>query len=147
MNYMDTIVEKAKEATAVVYDIRKRYPTENNLAVIFDIDGTLLSGNKAIPPIVDFYNTCQKLNYINFIVTARDIKFLNETIQQLSNLDIDDYKCVYFRPSDYIEFENYKIICRKSIQDRGYNTVLSIGDSSWDIGRYGGYGVLLPSDQ
>jgi predicted secreted acid phosphatase len=39
---------------------------------------------------------------------------------------------------------NYKESCRESITNKGYKIVLSIGDTQWDVGKYGGYGILLP---
>ena len=38
----------------------------------------------------------------------------------------------------------FKTLSRKDIMEDGYNTIMSIGDSEWDGGKYGGIFYLLP---
>lgn len=142
--YLDLMKEKAHEAISVVYDYRNRHPNDTNLAVVFDIDGTLLNEDTPIVPIIEFYNYCKELGYHIFIITARDSYGIAETSKQLLDMGITDYVSIYFRLPTYWDMNKYKESCRESIMNKGYKTVLSIGDTDWDIGTYGGYGVLLP---
>lgn len=142
--YIRDVEEKAKEAVQIVKDYRKYDAYSDNLSVVFDIDGTLLIDNKPIKPIVYLYDLCKKLGYTVFIITARDSQGISETINQLHDLNITDFKSVYFRIPTIWNIEKYKTSSRKSIVDKGYNTILSVGDTYWDVGKYGGESILLP---
>lgn len=142
--YINDIEEKAKEAIRIIKDYRKYDNYSDNLAVVFDIDGTLIMNDKPIKPIVYLYNLCKKLGYTLFIVTARDSQGISETVNQLHKLDITDFKSVYFRLPTVWNIEKFKTASRKSIVDKGYNVILSIGDTYWDVGEYGGESILLP---
>lgn len=142
--YMKIISQKIEEAVQIVYNIKSQHPDATNLAVVFDIDGTLLNDTRPIKPVVDFYNLCKSLGYHVFIITARDSHGVAETIEQLEGMNIIDYVSIYFRLPVYWDMNHYKESCRESILNKGYKIVLSIGDTSWDVGKYGGYGILLP---
>lgn len=144
MKYMKTIENLVEQAINLVYEYRNNHPDAQNLAIVFDIDGTLLNDNTPIKPVLHFYNICKDLGYSLFIVTARDSHGINETVNQLKDLNITDYVSMYFRIPTYWDMYKYKEISRESIQNKGYNIVLSIGDSEWDVGKFGGYSVLLP---
>ncbi len=143
-DYLQVIHEKVEDAIRIVYEYKAYYPEAENLAVVFDIDGTLLNDDEPILPVVNFYNICKSLGYSLFIVTARDSNGTQETIDQLYKMNITDYVSIYLRLPIYWDMTKYKTSCRESIVNKGYNVVLSIGDSEWDIGQYGGYGILLP---
>jgi predicted secreted acid phosphatase len=142
--YMKIMRRKSDQAVQIVYDYRLKHPDADNLAVVFDIDGTLLNDMRTIEPVVEFYNICKRLGYHVFIITARDSHGVSETINQLKTLGITGYESIYFRLPTYWDMAAYKESSRKSIRDKGYDTVLSIGDNQWDVGKYGGYGILLP---
>lgn len=146
-NYMSTIEDLVKQSINLVYDYRNKNPDAENLAIVFDIDGTLLNSNVPIRPVVEFYNICKDLGYHLFIVTARDSLGINETVDQLNDLRIVDYVSMYFRIPTYWDMYKYKETCRQSIANKGYDIFLSIGDSEWDVGKYGGVGVLLPQHE
>lgn len=119
------------------------------LSVIFDIDNTLLlEDGSPVKECVDFYHYCLRKGVTVFIVTARSSKqsHINYTISQLKNNTIDNFESIYFRPPDVTDIFNYKFLCRKNIYDKGYQTLISIGDQLTDIGEYGGIGVLLKYD-
>lgn len=143
-DYLNLIHKKVEDAIQYIYEYKMQYPDANNLAIVFDIDGTLLNDETPIKPVVDLYNIGKSMGFHNFIITARDSHGVSETIDQLNKIGIYDYDSMYFRLPIYWNMDQYKESCRKSITDKGYNVVLSIGDTPWDIGRYGGYGVLLP---
>lgn len=142
--YMKIIEKKVEDAIEKVYQYRNQYPNDKSLSVVFDIDGTLLNEDTPIRPVIQLYNICKELGYHVFIITARDSSGINETVEQLDNIKVDDYTSIYFRIPTFWNMDKFKESCRKSITDKGYNIVMSIGDMEWDIGRYGGYGVLLP---
>jgi phosphoglycolate phosphatase-like HAD superfamily hydrolase len=144
---MQIIENLSNQAIQIVYDQRLKYPDADNLAVVFDIDGTLLNEDTPILPVIHLYNTCKSLGYNLFIVTARDSHGINETVDQLNSMHITDYTSMYFRVPTYWDMYKYKETSRESIENKGYHIVLSIGDSEWDIGKFGGYGVLLPAVQ
>ena len=39
-----------------------------------------------------------------------------------------------------LSIPHYKLNARKAIED---HVIMSIGDKSWDIGQYGGYGIIV----
>jgi predicted secreted acid phosphatase len=143
-DYMKLIRDKVEDAIQIVYEYKSQYPDAENLGIVFDIDGTLLNEDTPIKPVVDFYNICKSLGYHLFIITARDSHGVAETIEQLEKLGIIDYVSIYFRLPVYWDMNHYKETCRESITNKGYKIVLSIGDTQWDVGKYGGYGILLP---
>lgn len=143
-DYLNLIYKKVEDAIQYIYHYKAQYPDAGNLALVFDIDGTLMNDEKPIQPVVDLYNIGKSLGFHIFIITARDTNGVAETIAQLEKIGVIDYESMYFRLPIYWDMNEYKEKCRKSITDKGYHVVLSIGDTAWDIGNYGGYGVLLP---
>lgn len=142
------LVEAAIDASEeVVEKVRNHLHNPAILAVVFDIDGTLIDEHdQPIRPIVSLYNFCKALKTSLFIVTAREESSREETHKELSRHGITDYVDSYFRHKHEYNVEKQKTQARKDIHDRGYDVVMSVGDMPWDIGKYGGYGVLLPTD-
>ena len=97
--------------------------------------------------ILNIYKFTKVLNLTIIIVTNRsgDENSIKFTLDQLKKHNITDYKSIYFRSP---ERENnpwrFKEISRKNIFDREFNVIMSIGDQQWDIGNYGGVGIVLP---
>ena len=123
-------------------------PIPKNSAVVFDIDDTLVDihGNCLIP-IVDLYNTIKSMNISIILITNRvnnDYVAL-KTEEMLHKCNITGYNCIYFRPSNRLDFYNYKKEARISCHVRGFNVIMSVGDQPWDMGDYGGIGIKLPS--
>lgn len=146
--YVHKINKKVKKAIEIVKEYRKYNPDADNLSVVFDIDGTLLNEDKAIKPVIYLYNLCKKLGYTVFIVTARDSYGIGETINQLHSMGINEFHSAYFRMPSVWNIAKFKESCRRSISEKGYQTVLSIGDSGWDVcSNLPGdkcHGILLP---
>lgn len=146
--YVHEINKKVKKAIEIVKEYRKYNPDADNLAVVFDIDGTLLNEDKPIKPVIYLYNLCKKLGYTVFIVTARDSYGIGETINQLHSMGINGFHSAYFRMPSVWNIAKFKESCRLSIIEKGYQTVLAIGDSQWDLPTHAdndlGYGILLP---
>jgi len=55
-------------------------------------------------------------------------------------LGIAGFKNIAFRPPLELNVPSYKLSARKAITD---HVIMSIGDKNWDIGRYGGYGIIV----
>jgi len=131
--YVHEINKKVKKAIDIVKEYREQHPDADDLAIVFDIDGTLLNEDKPIKPVVHFYNLCKQLGYTTFIVTARDSYGIGETINQLHGMGINGFHSAYFRAPSVWNISKFKESCRRSIGKKGYQVVLSIGDSNWDV--------------
>ena len=137
-----------KENLEKIKDFLKDHQFEKNDVAVFDIDETLIDKQgHPIKPVVDFYHFLKERIPI-FIITARpDYKLTIEYTQlQLNANGITDYKCLYFRNLSNTNIYKYKLLARKNICDKGYNIVISIGDKEWDIGEYGGFGIIVKKD-
>jgi predicted secreted acid phosphatase len=118
----------------------------SNSAVVFDIDMTLIDeGGERIEPVCWFYDKVLESGFVPVLITARpSIKeVVDETEFQLYQANIMDYESIYFRNQSETDYATYKKNCRRNLWNRGYKVIMSIGDKPWDIGEYGGIGVLL----
>jgi predicted secreted acid phosphatase len=118
-------------------------------AMVFDIDDTLInSSNLPIVPVIQLFEYAKHLGITPFIVTNRMGNDGNDiyTSQQLYAHGIRGYKGIYFRDKECLDMWTPKICARRHIYEKGYNTVMSIGDKVWDIGEYGGVGVIVNAD-
>lgn len=125
-------------------NILETIPFQPNQAIVFDIDDTLISTTtgQCITEVCNLYNHCRKKGYTIYIITARGGTpyGMNFTIKQLQHCGINGYKKVFFRPPATLNISLYKKNARKSIPE---TVVMSVGDQAWDIGEYGGAGVLV----
>ena len=127
------------------YILSREWP--NNSAAVFDIDGTILSTPffHPIDYVIDLYKTVTLKKIKPIIITARESFPLNWdiTINQLKQVGINDYKMLFLRNKECTNLKQFKLDARKKVHDMGYNVIMSIGDNDFDIGEYGGIGVLL----
>ena len=119
--------------------------------VFFDIDDTLLRPyiNEPVKPVLDFYNYLIKNGYNVAIITARPYtdENLNYTINDLKSIGIENsYKYLILRNIYVDDIKEYKKEARKQIVNDGYVPLMSIGDMYWDMGEYGGIGILVLPD-
>jgi len=128
----------------------EKIPKKKTDIVFFDIDDTLLRPFSQIPtpvkPVLDFYNYLTSNGYNVAIITARANyeENLKYTIQDLKNIGIvDNYKFLILRPKYMNDIKEYKKLARKEILDKGYTPLMSIGDMYWDVGEYGGIGIIV----
>lgn len=127
-----------------------RLALPSNTVVVFDIDMTLLNERgERIEPVCWFYEKILGLGYIPILITARPSldAVVEETEFQLYVNNILNYESIYFKDPDEKNYYLYKLNSRRNIWDRGYHIAMSIGDQPWDIGDYGGIGVLLPKQK
>lgn len=118
--------------------------------VIFDIDDTLINTTNWLEnkPIVDFYKYLINNGYNTAIITARENQpyVINNTIKDLESIGVTNYKYLIFmnyqQENDILK---YKENARKYITNQGYEPIMSIGDKYWDMGKYGGIGILVSS--
>lgn len=142
-------MKKIKERADYAAKILDKMKMPNNPAVVFDIDGTLIdSGGKVIAPIFRLYNYVKILCITPIIITNRldEPNIVGFTKYQLMNSGITDFDRIYFRKATEMDFTRAKINARKKVIDDGFNIIMSIGDQKWDMGDYGGVGILLPSE-
>ena len=115
--------------------------------VIFDIDDTLIYSDtkQPIDEIVKLYNYCYSKGYVCVIITARsdDIYGNYYTRSQLANLNIK-YHLIYFYTKYHGSTYKYKLSTRKMLTENlNLVPVLSVGDMYWDVGEYGGTGLVV----
>lgn len=131
----------------------ERIPKKKTDIVFFDIDDTLLRPWAQIPtpvqPVLEFYKYLTSHGYNVAIITARpdfedNIKY---TLNDLKNIGIEnDYKYLILRPPEMHDVKEFKKMARKEILDKGYTPLMSIGDMYWDVGEYGGIGIIVLPD-
>ena len=121
----------------------------SDAVVVFDIDDTLIHSNGGcIIPMINVFNHVKDVGLTPIIITNRsgDTDTIDKTQKQLNECGIFGYKSLYFRkPTISDNPYKYKESARRSIHERGMTVVMSIGDQVWDIGRYAGIGMLVPS--
>ena len=113
-------------------------------AVVFDIDDTLIDSETGLimPKTVSLFHYCVDRGYHVYIITARARTYdaVIYTINQLKHLGLTGYKLIAFRPPNEWDIPAYKLNARKSIP---HQVVMSVGDQQWDIGEYGGIGIIV----
>jgi hypothetical protein len=128
-------------------EFHKSLPKTDKDIVIFDIDDTLFDpySDREITPVINFYRYLVENNYNVAIITARENTPLNVkyTIDDLERHNIRGYKFLVLRNPSYNDLFLYKKDVRKQIAEFGFTPLISIGDKRWDMGEYGGIGILV----
>jgi len=130
----------------------EKIPKTKRDIVFFDIDDTLLrpyENNKPVKPVLDFYNYLVENGYNIAIITARlyTEENLNYTLSDLKSVGIENnYKYLFLRNINEFNTKEYKKNARKQVVDDGYIPLMSLGDMYWDMGEYGGIGILVLPD-
>lgn len=142
MNYISIVNEKISIAHKVLDEYHNN-PVANP-TVIFDIDDTLISRYGIIQPVLNVYNRAKDMGMNVVLITARTKQGLSYTEKQLMDNNIIGYSQLYLRDMYNTNPWEYKLSARRQAYEDGFDTIMSIGDYEWDLGDYGGFGVLLP---
>ena len=125
-------------------NILEQIPFNRDQAIVFDIDDTLINSDtgEIMSKVFSLYQYCVVKGYYVYIVTARAktpdaVAF---TLHQLRSLGITGFKSIAFRPPDNWDIPGFKMEARRSIPQK---VIMSVGDQYWDIGQYGGIGVIV----
>ena len=157
INNKDTQNMKKKKVYNTAYELGSNYleiMNQHNFydieypAVMFDIDDTLINyDNEPIKSVIKLLNKCIELKLIIVIITAREDKYYNHTIDDLRENGIR-YNFLFLRkPSD--DIHNFKSKIKEKLAEKdNIITIMSIGDNIIDIdGDYSGYFIKLPNKQ
>jgi predicted secreted acid phosphatase len=148
MNVYEQWITSMNNITTNAVNTINEMDLPDNPTIVFDIDDTLIDkqGN-CIEPVMMLYNYAKKKGLTIVIITARvaTVTNINKTKYQLTSCGIYDYKAMYFRPINKDDLWKYKLLSRKDLLNKGLNVIMSVGDMIWDIGMYGGVGILLPT--
>lgn len=123
---------------------------DNKLAVMFDIDDTLLKfkNDKPYPiqSIINLLNYSRSKGLMIVIITARDSRYINETLQQLRQFGIK-YDKLYMRHDPKDNYQLFKSdIKKRYLEQENIRMIMSVGDNDIDIiGPYSGYCLKLPN--
>lgn len=145
-SYIETIENLAFEAIGKINEIRSTEMPANPV-IVFDLDDTLImTDDTPITPMIRVFNYAKECGISPVIITARSAtpKVIQYTHEDLSIHDIYGHKWLFFIPPEMNNPFLFKLSSRKRLHDMGYNVIMSIGDTHWDIGDYGGHGILLP---
>ena len=135
-------------------DIIKRLSTEKNLneksTIIFDIDNTLIDKyGKGMMPIITIYHYAKLFNIRIIIITSRSAKAENieRTQDQLHGYGICDYENIYFM-KEQSDVALFKYNARQKIREKGYDTILTLGDLDLDglNCQYAGIFIKIPKN-
>lgn len=170
--YYADVASAVKPARAYLKDRIKNNPTHKKLAVVFDIDETLVSGynsmkkndfgeplpylkkelshgyEEGIPATNDLYKFAKQNHVAIFLVTGRDDKLRTHTMNNLQHLGLTGWTELYLKPvSDHNKsIVPFKTAMRKKITEQGYDIVLNIGDQYSDLlGGYADQDVKIPN--
>lgn len=142
----EILLKKEKDIISHINQLKAQ--NISNPSIVYDIDLTLLdrSGN-ALSPILRTLKYAIKHDFFPVLITARQgsLENIATTISQLRSAGIENIP-IYFLTKGMKNVRKYKTASRKHLQTLGYTVVMSIGDSDWDTGEYGGIGVLIPWD-
>ena len=137
------------------YKTLSKKPSGKKPGVVFDIDGTLIVDGITKPENKDeiihsVYNFCLYLQSHNipiFVITARQDTpdVYNFTHNVLHDMGIFYDRLYLWNTNHFDTHDEYKENARKTLQNN-YNIIMSLGDNTWDYGKYGGVGVHIHND-
>ena len=125
-------------------NVLRQIPFNPQQAIVFDIDDTIIDSQTGLimPKTASLFRYCVDRGYHVYIITARARTYnaVLYTINQLKSMGLTGYRLIAFRPPDDWDIPAYKLNARKSIPQQ---VVMSVGDQQWDIGEYGGIGIIV----
>lgn len=160
--YKKEFSEAVASARKSCEDYLKEHPDANNMAIVSDIDETVLDNREHFaetgdfewkafvkwveqskaPPLkqtADFLKWARKKGFAIFLVTGRPENLKAATIRNLVKSDIA-YDGLYLRgKGDKRSAIEVKTAVRKDLEDMGFKIVVNIGDQVSDL--IGGYSI------
>ncbi|HEY9679217.1 MAG TPA: HAD family acid phosphatase [Drouetiella sp.] len=154
--YRKEFIAATSSAKKFCQQYKKEHPTETNLAIISDIDETILDNREhfrshpeknwelfdewvkeakapVLKPTYEFLNWARKNGFVIFFITGRPEEDRKATIINLVRDGID-YDGLYLRPKhDGPPAEEFKTAVRQDIEKMGFKIVCSIGDQFSDL--------------
>ena len=125
-------------------EILASIPFHSSQAVVFDIDDTIIDSttHRLMPKTFSLYQYCIDRGYHVYIVTARarTPQGIRYTLDQLRDAGIGGFRAIAFRAPDEMDMYAYKRNARRAIPE---HVIMSVGDQPWDVGQYGGFGVIV----
>lgn len=147
---------------------------QSKMAVVFDIDDTLLwrypykksvqfgyepkrfeqhqieATDPLVPHIQSLYQTALSHHLKIFMITAGCQSVISAEAHNLREDGITGWQAIYAKPDAVchdpaLTSEAFKTAKRKSLEQQGYDIVLSIGDQATDLGEYCDKGFKLPN--
>ena len=128
------------------------YKPNMDEAIVFDLDGTIIfdhTWDSPITPVIDFINYCSNHNIKIIIITARPGYKTNidNTRISLEKLSIACDK-FFFKNPEFKDVKMFKVNARDYVtKNLKLNILMSIGDNNWDMGQFGGLGILMKADK
>lgn len=169
---LTNVANKAKSYIAKRVEENNRLHKKQKLALVLDIDETVLSNYKqlnehdfggsakeinqlieqgkdtAIKPMLKLYNYARNHQVKVFFVTGRRENERNITAKNLHAEGFNGWQHLYLTPMSYHQksIVPFKSGTRRSISQKGYTIIASIGDQVSDIsGGYAEKGFKLPN--
>ena len=111
--------------------------TERPCAV-FDIDSTLIHGDKAIVSMCQLHEKCHQMGMVVFWITARSSEGREATMQQMvDGIKLTPPRHLFMHPvltplNNAADAAKQKRVARDRIRDRNYFIVLNAGDQHGD---------------
>ena len=149
-----------KKADYALNYLKKEYSKNDfsNLAIVFDIDETLLSNTKSlekyhfggdkvvfneitkaadadpIHSVINIYNWAKQHHVAVYLVTGRSELFKKETVLNLQKAGVNGWDGLYFWPHDSnLSVQRFKANMRDELQKEGKLIILNIGDQHSDL--------------
>jgi predicted secreted acid phosphatase len=153
--YRQQFSAATKAARAFCQRYKAEHPNERNIAVVSDIDETILDNREELSkpkfdwdqfpawiaqakaPVLkdtyEFLRWARKNGFAIMLVTGRSEHDRVGTVENLVRDDVQ-YDALYMRPNgEEGAAEIYKASVRKSLQDAGFKVIVSIGDQYSDL--------------
>jgi predicted secreted acid phosphatase len=154
-----TAVSHAAQAYLDQYLAKTAPPSQKKLAIVYDIDETLLSNYasmdsndfggplsyviqsmkksdaKPIQPMLALYDYAQTKGIAQFFVTGRKEDLRAVTIKNLEKAGYSGWKKLYLEPNEvnYKSAADFKAVVREELIKQGYDIVFSMGDQCSDL--------------
>jgi predicted secreted acid phosphatase len=170
--YTKDVTTQVQEALKRLEQAIAKYPGNQNLALVSDIDDTVLSSepasysikygfylphfseeiNKAsfpeIAPMHALMDFAKAHHITVFFVTGRYPSMQQATEKNLKQQGFDYWKMIYYKPADYKESSvvGFKSSTRSLIESQGFIVLLTIGDQESDLsGGHAEHTIKLPN--